>query len=65
MEDVRKASNRLHQERWFRKSFYELENPNRDSTTVSLSDMKKFMTKISHKTTTSALKVRPFTDLLK
>eukprot|EP00095_Tigriopus_kingsejongensis_P002053 maker-scaffold254_size236139-snap-gene-1.12 protein:Tk02053 transcript:maker-scaffold254_size236139-snap-gene-1.12-mRNA-1 annotation:"1-phosphatidylinositol -bisphosphate phosphodiesterase gamma-1" len=55
MEDVRRASNRLHQERWFRKAFYELEAPGRDGA-LALSDLKKFLQKISHKMATSTLK---------
>ncbi|TRY67123.1 hypothetical protein TCAL_13126 [Tigriopus californicus] len=55
LEDVRRASNRLHQERWFRKAFYEMESPAREGL-LTLSDLKKFMQKISCKMATSTLK---------
>lgn len=55
VEDVQKASFRLHQERWFRKGFYEMETPGKEGT-IGLSDLKKFMQKVNYKVTTSSLK---------
>ena len=56
LEDVKQASNRLHQERWLRKSFYEMENPRTSEGGLGLTDLKKFMAKINCKIATSALK---------
>ncbi len=55
---MRRATNRLQQERFFRKSFYEMEAASGREGGVGLSEVKKFMQRISYKVTTSALKDR-------
>ena len=53
MEDVRNASYKLHQERWFRKGFYDME---KHSGTIGLQELKKYMQKINCKVSTSVLR---------
>ena len=49
LDDVWRASNRLCQERFFRKSFYEMESQSGRDGAVGLPELKKFMQKISYK----------------
>ena len=49
LDDVWRASNRLCQERFFRKSFYEMEGQSGRDGAVGLPELKKFMQKISYK----------------
>ena len=46
---------RLHQERWFRKGFYEMETPGKEGV-IGVQELKKFMQKVNCKITTSVLK---------
>ena len=49
LDDVWRASNRLCQERFLRKSFYEMESQSGRDGAVGLPELKKFMQKISYK----------------
>ena len=55
VEDVRNSSYRIHQERWFRKGFYQMETPGKEGT-MSIQDLKRFMQKVSLKISTANLK---------
>jgi len=55
MEDVSRATYGLTLQRWFRKSFYEMETPGKEGT-IALPELKKFMQKVNCKIPTSALK---------
>jgi len=55
MEDVTMATYGLTLQRWFRKSFYEMETPGKEGT-IALPELKKFMQKVNCKIPTSALK---------
>ena len=57
VEDVRAASYKLHQERWFRKGFYEIENwANKDNSMIGLPELKKFLSKSNCKIGNSILR---------
>jgi len=55
MEDVSRATYGLTLQRWFRKSFYEMETPGKEGT-IALPELKKFMQKVNCKIPNSALK---------
>ena len=57
VEDVRAASYKLHQERWFRKGFYEIELcANKDNSMIGLPELKKFLSKANCKVGNSILR---------
>jgi len=56
IEDVRSASYKLHQERWFRKGFYEMETWTGKEGTIGLAELKKFCSKINCKVSNSVLR---------
>lgn len=56
VEDVRSASYKLHQERWFRKGFYEMESLTGKEGTIGLPELKKFMAKINCKVANNVLR---------
>jgi len=55
MEDVARATYGLTLERWFRKSFYEMETPGKEGT-IALPELKKFLQKVNCKIPNSSLK---------
>ncbi len=50
------ASYKLHQERWFRKGFYEMESWTGKEGTIGLAELKKFCSKINCKVNNSSLR---------
>ena len=56
MEDVRKASYKLHQERWFRKGFYEMTALTGKENTIGLTELKKFCAKVNCKVSNGVLR---------
>ena len=57
MEDVRSASYKLHQERWFRKGYYEIElGANKENSMIGLPELKKFLSKANCKVANNTLK---------
>ena len=56
MEDVRKASYKLHQERWFRKGFYEMTALTGKENTIGLAELKKFCAKVNCKVSNTVLR---------
>ena len=54
-EDVAKATYGLTLQRWFRKSFYEMEQPGKEGT-ISSAELKKFLTKVNCKLPNKTLK---------
>ena len=54
-QDVSVATYGLTLQRWFRKSFYEMETPGKEGV-ISLPELKKFMQKVNCKITSSSLK---------
>ena len=56
IEDVKSASYKLHQERWFRKGFYEMESWTGKEGTIGLGELKKFCSKINCKISNSVLR---------
>ena len=54
-EDVARATYGLTLQRWFRKSFYEMETPGKEGT-IALPELKKFMQKVNCKIPNGALK---------
>ena len=57
LDDVWRASNRLCQERFLRKSFYEMESQSGRDGAVGLPELKKFMQKISYKGDAKAITI--------
>ena len=55
MEDVAQTTYGLTLQRWFRKSFYEMEQPGKENT-ISFQELKKFLTKVNCKVPTRQLK---------
>ena len=54
-EDIERATYGLTLQRWFRKSFYEMEKPGKESV-ISIQELKKFLTKVHCKIPTKQLK---------
>ena len=54
-EDIEQATYGLTLQRWFRKSFYEMEKPGRESI-ISVQELKKFLSKVHCKISTKQLK---------
>ena len=55
IQDVAAATYGLTLQRWFRKSFYEMETPGKENF-ISLPELKKFMQKVNCKISNSSLK---------
>ena len=56
IEDVKAASYKLHQERWFRKGFYEMEALTGKEGTIGLAELKKFSSKVNCKVSNAVLR---------
>ena len=61
MEDVSQATYGLTLQRWFRKSFYEMEQPGKEGT-ISSPELKKFLTKVNCKLPNKTLKEKTGLD---
>ena len=55
MEDIAQTTYGLTLQRWFRKSFYEMEQPGKENT-ISFQELKKFLSKVNCKVPTRQLK---------